>query len=242
MRPLLELARLRLGGRRVVAVLSNKGGVGKSVVAAVLAMTRPKAALVDLDFSGMAIPKLFGVVGRLHEVGRDGVVPFDVGGVKIFTVGGVVGDRYVVLPGYAEGGAVESFLGLLDLEGVDTVVVDMPPGMGEELLSLSRVASFEGVVVTTPSRLSLGAVRHLVEYLVEMGRRPSYVVLNMAYVECGGSRLYPFGRGEEVRKLADSIGASVVEVPIDPSLEDYVGKFHAYRGPVYEALRGLWTP
>ncbi|MEM1663667.1 MAG: P-loop NTPase [Candidatus Aenigmatarchaeota archaeon] len=239
MKPLLELAKTKLRGQRVVAVMSNKGGVGKSVVAAALAMAKPNTALIDLDLSGTAIAKLFGLVGKLHRVEKEGIEPFEIEGVKIFTLGGVVGDRYVVLPGYAEGGVVESFLGLLKLDGVDTVVIDMPPGMGEELLSLNRITAFEPAVVTTPSRLSYGAVKHLVDYLIDMGRPPKYIILNMAYVECGYV-LRPYGQGVEIKELAKSTGAFLIEVPIDPALEDYVGRFHQYRGPLYRAVERVW--
>ncbi|MFP3199731.1 MAG: P-loop NTPase [Thermoproteus sp.] len=239
MRPLLEIARERLRRRRVVAVMSGKGGVGKSVVAALAALARPGSALVDLDLEGMSAPRLFGLSGRLHEVGKEGIEPLEAGGVKVFSLGGIVGDRYVVLPGYGQAGAVEALLAFAKLGDSDPVVVDMPPGMGEELLALGRVADFLPVLVATPSRASYGVVKHLAEYLAEMGKRPAAVVLNMAYVDCGGSRIYPFGRGEDARRLAESVGAPVHEAPIDPSLEDYVGRIHEYRGPVADVVRRM---
>ncbi|MCU7787561.1 P-loop NTPase [Pyrobaculum sp. 3827-6] len=239
MRPLLELARERLKGRKVIAVMSGKGGVGKSVVAAMLALNKPGAALVDLDLSGMAVPKLFGVVGRLHEVSKDGIEPLVAGGLKLFSLGGVVGDRYVILPGYGQAGAVEALLAFAKLDGAEAVVVDMPPGMGEELLALGRVADFTPVVVTTPSKAAVGVVRHLIDYLAEMRKKPAAIVLNMAYVECGGAKVYPFGRGDGAAELAQRHGIPVYEVPIDPELENYVGRIYEYKGPVAQALRQL---
>ncbi|MGC8583843.1 MAG: P-loop NTPase [Thermoproteus sp.] len=236
MRPLLELAREKLRRRKVIAVMSGKGGVGKSVVAALLALARPGSALVDLDLGGMSAPKLFGVAGRLHEVGKEGIEPLEAGGVKLFSLGGIVGDRYVVLPGYGQAGAVEALLAFAKIDS-DIVVVDMPPGMGEELLALGRAADYLPVVVTTPSKASYKVVRQLVDYLAEAGKRPAALVLNMAYLDCGGSRLYPFGRGDEARRLGEAVGAPVYEVPVDPSLEDYVGRIHEYRGPVADAVR-----
>ncbi|ACB39361.1 P-loop NTPase [Pyrobaculum neutrophilum] len=236
MRPLLERARDNLRGREVVAVMSGKGGVGKSTVAALLAVGRGNTALVDLDIFGMSTPRLFGVVGRLHEVEKEGIRPFEVGGVKLFSLGGVVGDRYVVLPGANEGGVVEAILAFADLRGVDRVVVDMPPGMGEALLALERVARFKPVLVSTPSAMSVKVVSHLAEYLVERGAKPAALVLNMAYVECGGGRVYPFGRGDDARRLAERLGAALVELPIDPELESYVGRIGEYRGPAYREL------
>lgn len=239
MRPLLEAARGRLSDRRVIAVVAGKGGVGKSIVAALLALKR-RAPLVDLDLFGMAVPRLFGLTGRLHEVGKEGIEPLQVGGIKIFSLGGIVGDRYVVLPGSNQGGIVEALLAFLKLGPEDReVVVDMPPGMGEELLSLSRVTKFTPVVVSTPSAASYGVVKNLVDYLGEIGLRPAAVALNMAYVECGGQKVYPFGSGERVRTLAESLGVPLVEIPIEPRLEEYIGRIHEYRGPLADAVGRL---
>ncbi|MEZ0247807.1 MAG: P-loop NTPase [Thermoproteus sp.] len=241
MRPLLELARARLSGRNVVAVMSGKGGVGKSVVAALLALSKPKSALIDLDLFGMSAPRLFGAAG-LHKVEKEGIRPFEVGGVKLFSLHGIVGDKFVVLPGASQGGVAEALLAFADLDGVENVVVDMPPGMGEELLTLSRVAQFKPVVVSTPSATALKVAGHLLEYLAEMSTRPPVVVLNMSYVQCGGSRVYPFG---DPKKAADAFSSKterVVELPIDPELEGYVGRIAQYKGPVYAAIKDLVAP
>ena len=110
MRPLLESAREKLRRRKVIAVMSGKGGVGKSVVAALAALAKPGSALMDLDLEGASAPRLFGLSGRLHEISKEGIEPLEVGGVKVFSLGGIVGDRYVVLPGYGQAGAVEALL------------------------------------------------------------------------------------------------------------------------------------
>jgi ATPases involved in chromosome partitioning len=215
--------------------MAGKGGVGKSVVAALLAIVR-KAPLIDLDLFGMAAPKLFGVAGKLHEVGKEGIEPIKVGGVEIFSVGGIVGDRYVVLPGVSQGGVVEALLAFAKLGDAREVVVDMPPGMGEELLSLHRITDFSPIVVTTPSAASYKVVKHLMDYLLELGKRPIAVVVNMAYVRCNGTVIYPFGRGDEVRKLADMHRIPLIEVPVDPQLEEHIGQIYNYRGSVYEVI------
>jgi len=238
MRPLLERARENLRGRRVLAVMAGKGGVGKSAIAALLAIAK-KAPLIDLDLFGMAAPKFFGMAGRLHKVGRDGIEPIEAGEVKIFSVGGIVGDRYVVLPGVSQGGVVEALLAFAKLGGAEEVVVDMPPGMGEELLTLSRVTNFTPIVVTTPSAASYRVVKHLVDYLLELGRKPATIVTNMAYIRCGDNAIYPFGRGDAVRELADRYRIPLVEVPIDPHLEEYVGQLHNYRGLVYSVVERI---
>jgi ATP-binding protein involved in chromosome partitioning len=234
-RPLLERARGNLGGRRVIAVLAGKGGVGKSVIAVLLARARD-APLADLDIFSFAALRMLGAAGRLHEVSRDGIEPIVAGGVRVFSVGGIVGDRYVVLPGASQAGVVEALLAFAKLGDSGELVVDMPPGAGEELLALMRVCDFVPVIVTTPSAASYRVVRHALNFLLDRGRGPAAVVLNMAYIECCGRRVYPFGRGAEVLDEARRLGAPVIEVPLDPSLEEYIGRLHEYRGPVYDAV------
>lgn len=234
MNPLLELARRRLAGRNVIAVMSGKGGVGKSVVAALLALALPDAALVDLDLSGMSIPRLLGVGGR-HQVDRDGIRPLAVGDLRVFSLAGVVGEHYVVLPGPSQAGVAESLLAFADLGDARNVVVDMPPGMGEELLTLSRAARFKPVVVTTPSSASLAVVLRLLQYLGDMGLKPRAAVINMARL----GELTPFGDPQPARKAVEPHADLVAEVPLDPRLEGYVGRLAEYRGPVYRALEDL---
>lgn len=241
MRPLVELARARLSGKNVVAVMSGKGGVGKSLVAALLALSKPNSALIDLDLFGMSAPQLFGAKG-LHEVDKEGIRPFEVGGVKLFSLRGVVGDRFVVLPGASQGGVTEALLAFADLGEVENVVIDMPPGMGEELLTLSRVTQFKPVVVATPSATSLKVAGHLIEYLTEMGIRPPVIALNMSYVQCNGSRVYPFGDSKKAAETLTAKADHVVELPIDPEVESYVGRIAEYKGPLYTAVKNLIAP
>lgn len=234
MRPLLELARKRLSGRNIIAVMSGKGGVGKSVVASILAMALPSTALIDLDIFGTSIPKLFGIQG-LHRVGREGIEPFQIAGIKLFSLGGIAGDRYVVLPGSSQAGVVEALLAFAHLGDAVNVVIDMPPGMGEELLTLARVASFKPVVVTTPSNVSLRVAMYLIQYLGEMGLRPRAAVINMARL----GDLTPFGDPQAaVEMLAPHVDI-VVEAPLDPGLESYMGRLDRYRGPVYMVLEKI---
>lgn len=239
MKPLLEQARDKLRRKRVIAVMSGKGGVGKSVIASLLALSMEGATLIDLDLGSMSIPKLFGLSGKFHKVEKRGIEPLVVNKLKIFSLGGIVGDRYVVLPGYGQAGVVEALLALADIDDVNIVVIDMPPGMGEELLSLGRIASYLPVVVSTPSKVSNKVVKHLVDYLIETGHRPKAFALNMAYLECNGQRVYPFGRGEDAKRLGESVGARVYEIPIDPSLEEYIGRLHEYQGSVLKAVGNM---
>jgi Mrp family chromosome partitioning ATPase len=222
-RPLRELARSRLAGRKVIAVMSTKGGVGKSVVASLIALSLPSSTVIDLDLHGMAIPKLFGLDGKMHEVGKDGIEPFKVNNVELVSLSGVVGNKYVILPGRNAASVMEELIAYSKI-GSKYVVVDMPPGLGDEVLVLEEVADFVPVVVTTPSKVSQKVVDYVVGYLRDRGKRP-YLVVNMAYVRCGDQVLRLWGEAE-----------GDLELPIDPSLESYVGKIQDYEGELRDKV------
>ncbi len=238
MNPILELARERFKNRKVLAVMSAKGGVGKSTIASLIALNfseRQKTALIDLDIYGNSTLKLFGIQ-KLHEVSKEGIEPFRIGNLSIFSVGGLVGDHYIVLPGKEEGNVLESLLGLANLkEGI--VVIDTPPGMGEELLTLKRVMQPEIVLVTLPSKLSLQIVRQMLEYLVETGLEVDAIIANMAFLEDASGVLYPFGKPEFVKELGEEYGIRVEFLPFDPGLEEFVGRIQDYSGELRKRLR-----
>jgi ATP-binding protein involved in chromosome partitioning len=240
MNPILELARERLKDKKVLAVMSAKGGVGKSTIASLLALNfseRKKTALIDLDIYGNSVLKLFGIQ-KLHEVSKEGIEPFRVGNLSIFSVGGLVGDHYIVLPGKEEGNVLESLLGLANLRE-ETVVIDTPPGMGEELLTLKRVANPEVILVTLPSKLSVMVVEQMLEYLLESKLRVKWIVANMCYLNSPYGPIYPFGKPEFVEKLGVEKGIKVEYLPVDPELEDFSGRIWDYSGLLKEEIRKI---
>lgn len=231
MNPLLEIARERLRGKRVVAVMSAKGGVGKSTIATLMALNfgeRQKTALIDLDIYGNSTLKLFGI-NQLHKISKDGIEPFKVGNVSIFSIGGLVGDHYIVLPGREEGNVLESFLGLSNVKE-ETIVIDTPPGMGEELLTLKRVAEPKIILVTLPSKLSVMTVKHMLDYLLDSGLKVRRLVANMCYLNSPNGQIYPFGKPEIVEKLGREHGIRVECLPVDPELEEFSGRIQEYSG------------
>ena len=221
MEPLRELGKEKLKGKKVIAVMSSKGGVGKSVISALLSLSLPSVTLIDLDIHTMAIAKLFGVEGLTHEVGKEGIRPFRINNVNLVSLSGVVrGGKYVILPGGNQSSVMEELLAYSSIV-TDYVVIDMPPGLGDEVLVLERLTDFQPVVVTTPSKVSLKVVNHLLSYLKERGKEKVYVIVNMAYFKCGNEIIRPFGefKGD-------------LELPIDPAIEDYVGRIYEYHGEI----------
>ncbi|MQL56409.1 P-loop NTPase [Acidianus ambivalens] len=223
MEPLRQLAKDKLSGKRVYAVMSAKGGVGKSVISSLLALTIGNTTLIDLDIHTMAIPKLFGLEGKLHEVTKNGIEPFEVKTTKIVSLSGIVKDNYVILPGENQSSIMESLIAYSHIDS-NTVLFDLSPGLGDEILVLERITDFTPIVVTTPSKISKRVVDYLIRYLRERGKEPK-ILVNLAYMDCDGKVVKPFGEYE-------GFG-----LPIDPNLEDYIGRIQDYEGIVKEKLK-----
>lgn len=246
MKPLKQLAKEKLLKKKVIAVMSAKGGVGKSLIASLLSLTlseNENTTLIDLDIHGMASTKLFGLEGRLHEVTKDGIEPFVIGKLGVISLSGIVKDKYVILPGGGESSVMESLIAFSNLGNSSTIVFDLPPGLGDEVLVLDSVAShYTPVVVTTPSKISVKVVEYLLRYLkTERGKDPILIV-NMAYYNCENEVIRPFGDINVVKELVRRYDVRrVVEIPIDPNVEDYVGKIQEYRGEIKEKIKNIFN-
>lgn len=148
------------GVGKVIAVASGKGGVGKSTVAANLALALTKVGyrvgLLDVDIYGPSIPTLLGVSGR-PAVRERRIVPLDAQGLRVMSLGFLMeDDTPVIWRGPIVTGIIRQFLRDVDWSGLDYLVVDMPPGTGDAQLALAQTVPVDGaVIVTTPSDLAL---------------------------------------------------------------------------------------
>lgn len=218
----------RLGGiRNVVAVASGKGGVGKSSVAANLALALrdegAKVALMDADIYGPSQPLMFGVQGRTPEITADNRIrPLEAHGIGILSIGLLVEEgRSVVWRGPMIHKALEQFFTDCLWGDPDYLVVDLPPGTGDAQLSLSQLVPMTGaVMVTTPQEVSLIDVRKG----VDMFRRTKVPILgiveNMSSFVCPCCKTETaiFDRGGGERAAAEWGIPFLGGVPIDPSI------------------------
>ncbi|MEM3831975.1 MAG: P-loop NTPase [Thermoprotei archaeon] len=242
MNPLTILAREKLKTKKVTAVMSAKGGVGKSLISALFAVLhskREKTVLIDLDIHGMSSAKLFGIENKLHNITRDGIAPFYIQGLGIITLNGIVKDRYVILPGSNRGDVMESLISYSDLRNAEHVVFDMPPGLSDEILILNRVTKYNPMIVTTPSKVSIKTVEQLLQFLNDIKVTPKYLVVNMAYINYENTIIRPFGDSTYAKKLSERYNVSLIEIPIDPNIEDFVGRIHEYNGEIIKKLSTL---
>jgi ATP-binding protein involved in chromosome partitioning len=209
--------------RRIIPVVSGKGGVGKSLVsttlALVLAQRGYKVGLLDLDFHGASDHVILGFEPKEFPEEDRGVVPPTVHGVKFMTIAYYTEDRPTPLRGKEISDALIELLTITRWDELDYLVIDMPPGLGDQLLDVLRfLKRGEFLVVATPSKLSLNVVRKLIELLKEEGHKVIGVVENMKLLS------EQFSEEKDVEKLAEEFGVPyLVGIPFYLDLDAKVG-------------------
>ena len=226
--------------KHIIAVASGKGGVGKSTVAANLAValadyctgenSRPlKIALVDVDFYGPSIPVIMGRTnGGVGNISVDPdtnlIIPAQAHGVKYISIAFFLknDDDPIIWRGPRFGKAMEQLFGDVQWGDIDICVVDMPPGTGDAQLSLTQVVNLAGVVlVTTPQEVSLSDVRRAVNMFSQVNVPVLGVVENMAGFKMPDGKVVDiFGSGGgEI--LAKQYGLTMLgSIPIDVKIRE----------------------
>ncbi len=225
--------------KQVIAVVSGKGGVGKSTVTSLLASSMAKmgkkVGILDADITGPSIPRAFGV-SECREASEDGIVPaVSEGGISIMSINLLLDDESapVLWRGPILAGAVKQFWTDVVWGDLDYLFVDMPPGTGDVPLTVFQSLPIDGVIiVATPQEL----VSMIVAKAVNMANMMHVPVLglveNYSYYECPdcGKRVSIFGESK-LDDLADQHGLPILaRLPINPTVS---GKMDA--GKVEEA-------
>ena len=213
--------------QHVVAVMSGKGGVGKSFVTGLLAaaLTRKgyRVGILDADITGPSIPMFFGLQGPV-EPGPVGLRPFQSrGGLKVMSMNFLLAseDQPVIWRGPLIGKAITQLWGDVMWGDLDYLLVDLPPGTSDAALSTMQSLPVKGVVmVTTPQGLAAMIVRKAVHMAQAIGVPILGVVENMAYFACPdtGKRHFIFGPSHAA-EVALAAGAPLLaQLPINPDL------------------------
>jgi ATP-binding protein involved in chromosome partitioning len=211
--------------RRILAVGSGKGGVGKSTVAANLALALQReglrVGLMDADIYGPSIPMILGLedgAARVRMSPERKIVPLVAHGLAVVSFGFFLGpESPAVWRGPMVSKAVKQFSRGVLWPDLDVLVVDLPPGTGDVPLSLAQSVVVDGaLVVTTPQRLSVQEAEKAVGMFRKLDAPVLGIVENMSYALCGcGRRSHPFGRGGGAT-LAGRAGVPLLaEIPFE---------------------------
>jgi len=216
----------RLAGvGRIIAFCSAKGGVGKTFCASVSALLLAKAVsaggktaaigLFDLDFQGASAHIVLGAKPRLPEE-KEGILPQRTSeGVLLLSAAAFTGERALPLRGAEVTDAVLELFAVTQWGALDLLILDMPPGMGDEMLDLlTLVPRLEVLVVSTPSLISTAVVDRLIGLLLAVDAGIIGIMANMSRGDAGA-----------VRDLAGRNGIPYLgEVPFDPLVEKETGR------------------
>jgi Mrp family chromosome partitioning ATPase len=231
----------------VIAVMSGKGGVGKSAIAGMLATSLRRRGLrtgiLDADITGPSIPKIFGADGS-PESGPDGIWPVvSHTGIKLMSVNLLLPDQdeAVIWRGPLISRAIEQFWNDIAWGDLDYLVVDLPPGTSDAALTVTQSLPLHGVIlVTSPQDLAGMVVRKAADLVHKMETPLIGVVENMSHVVCPhcGTTVHVFGpsRADETAHL---IGSYLLgHLPLDPRLAMLcdAGEIEDYHSEAFETV------
>jgi ATP-binding protein involved in chromosome partitioning len=243
--------------RHKIVVLSGKGGVGKSTVAVNLAtalmMAGKRVGLLDVDIHGPSVPTMLGLEGVTLHGGEDGLLPIEVEGLKVMSLGFLLAspDDAVIWRGPMKMGVIKQFLKDVAWGDLDYLIIDSPPGTGDEPLSVCQlIGTLDGaVVVTTPQKVATVDVRKSITFCRQLHVPVLGVVENMSgFVcpKCGEvSQILPSGGG---RRIAEDMGVAFLgSIPMDPLIAEAGDKGRAYMRhyaatPTAEIMRRIIQP
>ncbi len=219
--------------KKVIGVVSGKGGVGKSLVTSLMATEMSKrgknTAILDADITGPSIPKIFGITDKAMG-SEDGILPVRTrGGIEVMSINLLLEDETapVIWRGPVIGGTVKQFWTDVVWEDVDYMFVDMPPGTGDVPLTVFQSLPVDGIIiVTSPQEL----VSMIVEKAVNMAKMMNIpiigVVENMSWVNCPdcGKQIKIFGESK-TSEAAEKFGLPLLaQIPFDAKIASLCDK------------------
>jgi ATP-binding protein involved in chromosome partitioning len=231
----VDLTAVLPGVKNIIAVVSGKGGVGKSTVSANLALALArqgaKVGLMDADIYGPSVPIMFGVRGQRplmeHIDGKDKILPLEQHGIKLISIGLLVDEKSaVVWRGPMASSAIRQFVTDVHWGELDYLVIDMPPGTGDIHLTLVQTIPVTGaVVVTTPQEVALADAKKAIAMFGQAQTRVPILGLveNMSWftpAELPENRYYIFGK-DGGKHLADQLDLQFLgQIPLVQSIRE----------------------
>jgi len=212
-----------------LVVLSGKGGVGKSTVTANLALSLAKkgysVGVLDGDMHGPSIPKILGVEDKKPKASETGIEPVQAQpNLKVMSMGFLLQDKDspVIWRGPLKMAAIKQFIGDVSWGKIDYLIVDLPPGTGDEPLSIAQLIpdSDGAIIVTTPQDVALLSVRKSINFVKKMNMPVIGIIENMSGFKCPHCNksidIFKTGGGKKASK--DFNVSFLGGIPLDPEI------------------------
>jgi len=209
---------------KIIAFLSGKGGVGKSIITAlsgIILSRKFNVGILDLDLHGPVIPTILGVENYEYEEDKHGLIPLNIDGLKIMSIEFFVKNRPLPLRGSSKTEVFKEIMAITNWDKLSYLLIDMPPGTGDEILDLIRVMRNRGkaIVITTPSIASQRVLERVLKLMIDSGFPVIGVIENMSYIEVEGNRIELFGKSR-TKGLVEKYGLKFLgKLPFDKDLE-----------------------
>ena len=233
--------------KQVIAIMSGKGGVGKSLVTGLLAVSLRsqglRVGILDGDITGPSIARMFGTKGQPAKSANGGIEPLiSMGGIRVMSMNMFLEDESspVIWRGPMISGAIKQFFSDVEWGQLDYLLVDLPPGTSDAPMTVLQSLPVDGIViVSSPQLLATMVVKKCINMVQQLKGVIVGVVENMSYFETpDGVRYEIFGQSNGP-ELVDMTGAPLLaQLPIDPVLTSLcdAGRIEEYRGAAYEML------
>jgi Mrp family chromosome partitioning ATPase len=232
---------------KVIAVMSGKGGVGKSSVTSMLAVSLMrqgyKVGILDADITGPSIPRMFGVTGKAGMSKTGIIAPQSHNGIKVMSLNLMIEteDDPVILRGPLITQIVNQFYTEVVWGDLDYLLIDLPPGTGDVPITVFQSLPIDGVVmVTSPQSLANMVVRKAIK-MARNYKPPIYgLIENMAYVQCTdcNHRIEVFGKPKGKEEADRTSIPFLGELPLDPVLAELAdaGRIEDYQSEGFDQI------
>jgi hybrid cluster-associated redox disulfide protein len=233
--------------KQVIAIMSGKGGVGKSLVTGLLAVSLrrqgQRVGILDGDITGPSIARMFGTTGSPTKSASGGIEPLrSKGGIKVMSMNMFLEKESdpVVWRGPMVSSAIKQFYSDVDWGDLDYLLVDLPPGTSDAPMTVMQALPVDGVVVvSSPQMLATMIVMKCINMVQQLKGVIVGVVENMAYFETPNGERYEIFGASNGTELVSMTGAPLLgQLPIDPSLAALcdAGRVEEYYAEAYELL------
>ena len=213
------------GVKKIIAISSGKGGVGKSTIAVNLAIAlknlKYNVGILDADIYGPSIPKMMGILEKPKSEDGVNLIPIKKFNIQCMSIGFMVSeDTPMIWRGPMVSSTIKTFTGKVLWENIDFLIIDMPPGTGDALLTFSQEIDIDGaVIITTPQDIAIIDVKRGIEMFKKTNVKIVGIIENMtSFTSDDGIEHFIFGK-DGAKNIADKFNIELLgKIPINISL------------------------